>query len=114
MVYFGILSSTFPNISSEEIPRRVRLVAGEHAIDRQEYTERILKIKRVIVHPSYSFPVYDIALLELTESLVFSREIQPLCLNRQDPEPGSKCVVGGWGRTQGKDIELYRIIYRML
>ncbi|XP_037532311.1 suppressor of tumorigenicity 14 protein [Nematolebias whitei] len=59
------------------------------------------KLKKIITHPLYSQMTYDydIALLELSEPLVFSNTIQPICLPSSSHvfPAGMSCWVTGWG-----------------
>lgn len=84
------------------VPAMSYVYAGIHRIHTGP--KQKLKVKRVIVHSQYGFPILDnndIALVELEKPLVFSPQIQPLCL----PDPsiclphGMKCAATGWGVT---------------
>uniref|UniRef100_A0A2A4JFQ7 Peptidase S1 domain-containing protein n=1 Tax=Heliothis virescens TaxID=7102 RepID=A0A2A4JFQ7_HELVI len=62
-------------------------------------------IKRVIVHPKYKAPkrYYDIALMELVRSVLFSADVQPSCLwTNHEITFTSKPHVTGWGLTHRK------------
>lgn len=55
------------------------------------------KISSTYIHPDYSFPKADIALVKLTENLKFG-DVQPICLPRGErPSFDSTCYVTGWG-----------------
>ena len=57
------------------------------------------RVARIHPHAGYD-PVTqrnDIALLELSEDLVFSSRIYPVCLGTSDVIPPEPCVVTGWG-----------------
>lgn len=84
------------------VPAMSYVYAGIHHIHTGP--KQKLKVKRVIVHPQYGFPILDnndIALVELEKPLEYSSKIQPLCL----PDPsiclphGLKCAATGWGVT---------------
>lgn len=59
------------------------------------------KVRKIISHPNYNMMTYDydIALLELSEPLVFSNTIQPICLPAASHvfPAGMSCWVTGWG-----------------
>ncbi|KAJ6657237.1 hypothetical protein lerEdw1_002604 [Lerista edwardsae] len=58
-------------------------------------------VGHILKHPSYNTDTadYDVALLELTEPLVFTKYIQPVCLPATSHvfPPGKKCLISGWG-----------------
>ncbi|KAJ7995971.1 hypothetical protein DPEC_G00232230 [Dallia pectoralis] len=60
-------------------------------------------VQTIIIHESYdrSTNSYDIALLKLTQSVVFSKSIQPVCLPAYDKTfpPGTSCWTSGFGTT---------------
>ena len=63
---------------------------------------QIRKAARVILHPNFSQRTMtnDIALILLDQPLSLNRWIRPACIpdfNLNFPEPGSTCVVVGWG-----------------
>nr|ACF72874.2 trypsin [Ochlerotatus taeniorhynchus] len=68
---------------------------------------QVLKIKSVNPHPLYDSDNinYDFSLLELTESIGFSRSVQAIRLPEADESvaDGSMCTVSGWGSTQNYD-----------
>ena len=53
----------------------VTLRVGEHDLFQND-GEKIIQVRRVIPHPAG----FDIALLELSEDLVFSQTVRPVCL----------------------------------
>lgn len=74
-------------------------------------------IGHIIKHPSYNTDTadYDVALLELTEPLIFTKYVQPVCLpaNSHVFPPGKKCLISGWGylkedfcKQNGKQVRL--------
>ncbi|XP_048469932.1 transmembrane protease serine 9-like isoform X1 [Rhincodon typus] len=76
------------------------------------------KLKRIIVHPLFdpSTLDYDVALLELTTSISFSRSIQPVCL----PSPvhifrtGKNCTITGWGFLNENNVSLPIILQKAI
>ncbi|XP_069505706.1 transmembrane protease serine 9 [Ambystoma mexicanum] len=65
-------------------------------------------VKRVIQHPYYNPSTldFDVAVLELRNSLAFSKYIQPLCLpsNIQKLPAGWKCMISGWGNVKEGNV----------
>jgi len=68
-----------------------------------ESGERMVKIKRMILHPDYNHEQtsHDIALLELATPLEYTNHIQPVCLPNSDSilKPATMVTVTGWGTT---------------
>lgn len=60
----------------------------------------MVNVKKATVHPEYSHRTkdYDIAVLEFSEPLKLSSEIEPIELAKKSPRTNSKCIVTGWGR----------------
>ncbi|XP_062888182.1 uncharacterized protein LOC134337256 isoform X4 [Mobula hypostoma] len=76
--------------------------------DSQHATTVRRSITRIVSHPLYdrTSPDYDVAVLELSSPVSFSRSIQPVCL----PSPvhnfptGKNCSITGWGTLrEGSD-----------
>uniref|UniRef100_A0A914W576 Peptidase S1 domain-containing protein n=1 Tax=Plectus sambesii TaxID=2011161 RepID=A0A914W576_9BILA len=69
------------------------------------FTHKVYGIRTVINHPYYSYRdkttyANDIALVMLTESIVFTKDIQPICLPSSDSffsTPLHTGYVTGWG-----------------
>lgn len=70
---------------------------------------RVPRIRRdgsysIHVHPDYSFPANDIAIVELNQKVYFDDKtltVRPICLpNGEVPVPGQLCFATGWGWTQ--------------
>lgn len=84
---------------------QLRVIVGEHNRSISEGTESTLTIDRVVRHPFYSkgkFRNNDIALVRLKGSLVYRREVAPVCLPVTEISPGTVCVATGWGLTRGR------------
>lgn len=83
----------------------IQLVLGEHDIynDREQFTERKIKLKRKIVHPDFE-PVSlenDLALLELRSAVTLQENIIPVCLHtEEDSLVGARGWLTGWGLTR--------------
>ena len=61
---------------------------------------KYVRIERFIKHENYHSPklYYDIALLELAESLQFNSRIRPICLwGSEETDPEEKLSISGWG-----------------
>ena len=87
------------------------LVCYPHANDRQRLTfdgfspslEHAMSWRRKVVNENYNPATYqnDIALLELSEEVVYRQHIVPVCLpSKGDNFTGKTATVTGWGRTQ--------------
>ncbi|KAJ8945606.1 hypothetical protein NQ314_009133 [Rhamnusium bicolor] len=58
-------------------------------------------VAKVIVHPDYKYPhkYNDIALIQTTERIIFTKFIRPACLYTKEEILLSSGVATGWGRT---------------
>ena len=74
---------------------------GEHTRSQSSGKEQQRSISKIIMHPQYHFPKYDLALLKLTSSAAINEHVGTICL----PESTEKLPVGtvlwqtGWGST---------------
>ncbi|XP_061257722.1 prostasin isoform X1 [Bos javanicus] len=76
---------------------------GAHQLDYFSTDTQVRRVAQVISHEKYSHEgsMGDIALLQLSSSVTFSRYIRPICLpaaNASFPN-GLQCVVTGWGHV---------------
>jgi hypothetical protein len=68
--------------------------------------QRTYFIAKVTCHENFEARadtiIYDICLVQLTETIQFNENVQPVCLPENDiqPEPGTHCIVAGWGETE--------------
>ncbi|XP_051893462.1 transmembrane protease serine 9 [Pristis pectinata] len=84
--------------------------------DDQRSTTVRRRIKRIIVHPLFNIALldYDVALVELSSPVSFSKFIQPVCL----PSPahifhtGKNCSVTGWGALTEHNASLPIILQK--
>ena len=80
------------------------VIAGNHRQDSTETNEKRYNIKSITLYPHWD--TYDlsgdIALLELTENVVYNDHVQPACLREHSFDPGWMCTVTGWGDTLGR------------
>lgn len=82
---------------------RVRL--GDYNLKGQTemYPHEEFTVRRKVVNENYNPATYqnDIALLELSEEVVYRQHIIPVCLPEKGENfTGSTATVTGWGRTQ--------------
>jgi secreted trypsin-like serine protease len=87
----------------------MRIVAGEHRLNRLENIEQFMSLSRVIVHPAYnpSTSENDIALLELSTPLILSSAQRTAAIAPFTPAdsaagldaPGTASTITGWGTT---------------
>ncbi|KAE8299036.1 Transmembrane protease serine 3 [Larimichthys crocea] len=72
--------------------------------EQQLHGAQSLAVEQIIYHARYRPKVgdYDIALMKLTTSLVFSGSVQPICLpnHGEEFEAGTMCWISGWGATE--------------
>ena len=99
--------SEFSRGSNYSLKTGIMVVMGHSSLDQSI----LVNVKSKLIHPNYSYTVeedqtYDIALLELSEDLKFSKEIQPIALPEEDVDETnyldksrSKFLVAGWGMT---------------
>ncbi|CAH4035090.1 unnamed protein product [Pieris brassicae] len=59
------------------------------------------KIDRILIHPKYTLePIKnDIALLRTAEKITFTNKVKAIEVATEDPKPGQKCKLAGWGFT---------------
>lgn len=77
---------------------RVRVGSSKYAEDGH-----MIDINRIVDHPKYSARTtdYDISLLQLSQTLNFTKKIQPIALPNADAEiaDGTLCTTSGWGNV---------------
>lgn len=77
-------------------PNKLKLYIGSDAITGEG--GRLLKVKSIKVHPDFSWPHHDVAMIELSTPVT---DIEPVILNTQDPEGWLNeqltATVVGWG-----------------
>ena len=70
---------------------------GFHNWQEEEYGDTF-EVKRISMHQRFSqqyFMANDIALLELTDPIMFNIEASPICLPERDVPVGHKCFITG-------------------
>ena len=81
---------------------------GKHNLSRDEPGELSVPVKTIILHDKYNSTTndYDIALLELKQSVTFTNHITPACLPKEDIKDEDMCITTGWGTT-GNCLVIY-------
>ncbi|XP_033942126.1 ovochymase-2-like [Pseudochaenichthys georgianus] len=92
---------------SKEFLSGVRVVVGEFDQRADDEEKQAFLIKSVSVHEKYhhALPMnYDIALMDLDQHIVLGTHVQPIRLPLPDDsiQPGTSCIMGGWGRMKEK------------
>ncbi|XP_078415675.1 coagulation factor VII-like [Cetorhinus maximus] len=83
----------------------IQIVAGEHQLKKEEFTEQVRNVSRLILHENYNKKTVDndIALLKLDVPVVLDDYIVPICLPEQffallELRQIRYSIVSGWGR----------------
>ncbi|XP_069463802.1 plasminogen [Ambystoma mexicanum] len=80
-------------------PSAYRVQVGIHKENSNEQSKQAREVILIVKGPQRA----DIALLKLSSPVIFTNEVQPVCLpasNYMVPDK-AKCYVTGWGETQG-------------
>merc|ERR1719378_1154654 len=82
-------------------PSYLRVVAGEHNLDKDEGNEQEIVLSKIIQHEDYSGWTIsnDISLLKFSTPLVFNDFVQPIPLAAAGHAASGDCTVSGWGTT---------------
>ncbi|XP_011631207.1 uncharacterized protein LOC105423231 isoform X1 [Pogonomyrmex barbatus] len=71
-------------------------------------------VKSIVPYPQVKYNQFlynhDIALIELGEPLVFSRNVSAICLPRQPIQPRQICVTVGWGFPMNEEMNLQQYL----
>lgn len=82
------------------------LVFGLEQISRFSKNTYARPVAEVIKHENYNPDTEsnDIALIKVTDSILFTDYVQPVCLQNQrlDIAELKPCVTAGWGMVEGK------------
>jgi len=54
----------------------------------------------------------DVAMLKLSRPVQYNQYVQPACLPSGDPQPGSTCVLTGWGKIQHPG-QMYHVLQQV-
>lgn len=74
--------------------------------DAAKANQKTYFIAKVTCHENFEARadtiIYDICLVRLTEKIEFNENVKPVCLPENDipPQPGTNCIVAGWGETE--------------
>ena len=77
------------------------VVVGAHKLYESEGSQVRHRVQSAVEHPKYSGVTNDIMLLQLNTSIPFNEKVSPICLDGKKFPPGTRCVVTGWGATNG-------------
>ncbi|XP_068944372.1 kallikrein-14 [Petaurus breviceps papuanus] len=77
----------------------LRVVLGKHNINRREPYQQTVRVERRVPYPSYNARTTnnDLMLLYLEKPVKLTRQVQPIQLARDCVNPGTSCLVSGWG-----------------
>lgn len=67
-------------------------------------------LEEIIINPNYFEFNTGIALLKLSERLIFSETIQPIALASENPPVDANVDVSGFGRLKETDSQMYRTL----
>ncbi|XP_043217203.1 venom protease-like [Amphibalanus amphitrite] len=83
-------------------PSDLTVRLGEHDLSRTNDGRHVdVSVARITIHPGYVGKQNDIALLQLSRPVTFSRRIQPVCLPAVDAShTGKTADLAGWGYTE--------------
>ncbi|XP_032092138.1 serine protease 27-like [Thamnophis elegans] len=83
---------------------------GHHQLMNPSNNSKKFGIQQIIPHPNYSAndTMYDIALVELNDTVDITKYILPMCLPESSVKfpDNTSCWITGWGRTDTKEIGL--------
>ncbi|KAI0238013.1 Transmembrane protease serine 3 [Lamellibrachia satsuma] len=93
--------------AEEDLTVEVGRHQGAWETDEKPKLVQLIPIKKFIINSKYNGQTYenDIALIELNGKISYNEHVQPICLSHSNPRPGKKCVIAGWGVTQGTASE---------
>uniref|UniRef100_A0A8C6XMY9 Peptidase S1 domain-containing protein n=1 Tax=Naja naja TaxID=35670 RepID=A0A8C6XMY9_NAJNA len=74
---------------------------GEHHLRRIDWSEQLKLSSKAIVHPEYNRRTLnnDIMLIKLLTPATLNDKVKVLDLSTNCPQPGTKCLISGWGTT---------------
>jgi len=85
-------------------PSSYKVLLGLHDRSSTGSSHKAINVLKILKHPEYNSPnehSNDIAILKLSTPVQFDNAISTICLPDSDVPAGKKCVVTGWGETQG-------------
>nr|CAD7264850.1 unnamed protein product [Timema shepardi] len=88
---------------------------GGSMFDRDKPDTQIREVRTIVPHPQVKYNQFlynhDIVLIELTQSLEFTRYVSPICLPEKEIEPRQLCVTAGWGYTSPGEINFSQYLH---
>ncbi|KAJ1133452.1 hypothetical protein NDU88_011743 [Pleurodeles waltl] len=87
-------------------PYAMMIILGDHNLNIFEGQEKMMKIDRIVWHPSYDYQTldHDIMLIKLFHPVPLDEAVQPVPLPTGCPAVGDMCVVSGWGNTRSDTV----------
>jgi len=94
-------------LESDTPPKDVAVYLGEYSLynNGEPLPRQKINVEKIHLHPYYEFTPqadrYDVAVLKLDRPAMYDWHVSPVCLplRDQEPEPGTKAMVAGWGAT---------------
>uniref|UniRef100_A0A670YR23 Peptidase S1 domain-containing protein n=1 Tax=Pseudonaja textilis TaxID=8673 RepID=A0A670YR23_PSETE len=86
---------------------------GEHHLRRIDWSEQLKLSSKAIVHPEFNRRTLnnDIMMIKLLTPATLNDKVKVLDLSTNCPEPGTKCLISGWGTTIPWDGPVIKYIY---
>jgi len=86
----------------EKYPFLFSVRVGEHDRGVEEGTEEDIEVQKVVRHVEYSQYTInnDIALLQLSRPVKYSKYVKPVCLPSKEVSNGTDCYITGWGKMK--------------
>ncbi|XP_047523457.1 chymotrypsin-2-like isoform X2 [Pieris napi] len=77
-------------------PKDLSVLAGTNSITSGGTR---YKVDKIVIHEKFNAEhnLYDIALLRTTEKIQFTEKVKAIEIATEDPKPGDKCKLSGWG-----------------
>lgn len=69
-----------------------------------------IRVEEITLNPNYNELTVGLALLRLTEPLVFNEYVSAVPLAKENPPQGAYVDISGWGRTKQTDVNMYRTL----
>ncbi|PSN47525.1 hypothetical protein C0J52_02241 [Blattella germanica] len=90
-----------------DIQRFLAVIGATNLLNREETWRMARSIINIVRHPENIERNNDIALLRLSQPVVYTRFIRPVCLPRNADEKydGQSGIIAGWGLTSNNDTE---------
>ncbi|XP_056392702.1 transmembrane protease serine 9-like [Hyla sarda] len=93
---------------SSPSPSSYSVLLGAYKLDIPNPNELTVSVVRLIINPEFrgSGSRGDIALVQLSRRVTYSRYILPVCIPSASMvvQPGTSCYVTGWGKTQSDEF----------